>query len=67
MTPVRYSNAPGAEIEANVEAPVSVVWAVVTDIELPARFSSELQRVERLDGMTETVAGLKALAEAHPS
>lgn len=57
MAPVRYSDAPGAEIESNVEAPASVVWAMVTDIELPARFSSELQRVEWLDGVTGPAVG----------
>lgn len=35
----------------------STIWALVTDITLPARFSAELQDVEWLDGATEVKIG----------
>ena len=37
------------EVEALVAAPVSRVWALVTDVDLPARFSREFQGGEWLD------------------
>ncbi len=46
---MRYADGPTAEAEAVVDAPVERVWALVTDIELPAQFSGELQRAEWLD------------------
>ncbi|GIH69956.1 hypothetical protein Mth01_22090 [Sphaerimonospora thailandensis] len=38
------------ECEVHIEADPARVWELVTDIELPARFSPELQRVRWLDG-----------------
>ena len=35
----------------------AVIWALVTDIDLPARFSGELQSVEWLDGATAVEVG----------
>jgi uncharacterized protein YndB with AHSA1/START domain len=46
---MRYADGPSAEVEVEVDAPVERVWALVTDIELPARFSSELQGARWLD------------------
>lgn len=43
MQPVRYSDGPTVEVEVRVDAPAERVWALVTDIELPARFSEEFQ------------------------
>jgi uncharacterized protein YndB with AHSA1/START domain len=39
---VRYADGPTAEAEVVIDAPVERVWELVTDIDLPARFSSEL-------------------------
>ena len=36
-----------------IDAPADVVWALVSDIQLPARFSSEFRGAEWLDGATE--------------
>ncbi|MFD8702431.1 SRPBCC family protein [Kitasatospora sp. NPDC059648] len=47
---MRYADGPGAQCEVFVRAPVERVWALVTDIELPARLSPELQRVAWLGG-----------------
>ena len=46
---MRYADGPTAEVEVEVDAPVERVWALVTDIDLPARFSSELQAARWLD------------------
>jgi uncharacterized protein YndB with AHSA1/START domain len=47
---VKYADGPTTEVEAEVDAPVERVWALVTDIDLPARFSSEFQGARWLDG-----------------
>jgi Polyketide cyclase / dehydrase and lipid transport len=39
--PLGLVNEPGTWVEVDVGAPVDRVWAVVTDIDLPARFSDE--------------------------
>jgi uncharacterized protein YndB with AHSA1/START domain len=46
---VRYADGPTAEVEVEVDAPVERVWELVTDIDLPARFSSEFQGGRWLD------------------
>jgi len=38
---VKYADGPTVQVEMVVEAPVDVVWSLVTDISLPARFSTE--------------------------
>lgn len=43
---MRYADGPVAEVEVHVAAPPGQVWALVTDIELPARFSDEFQGAE---------------------
>jgi uncharacterized protein YndB with AHSA1/START domain len=46
---MRYADGPTVEVETVVHAPVDRVWALVSDIELPARFSSEFVGAEWLD------------------
>ena len=46
---VRYADGPTAEVETLVDAPPAVVWALVSDISTPVRFSGELQEVRRID------------------
>jgi uncharacterized protein YndB with AHSA1/START domain len=46
---VKYADGPSVEVDVLIDAPIERVWEVVTDIELPTRFSSELQSVEWLD------------------
>ena len=62
---MRYADGPGAQCEMFVQAPVERVWALVTDIELPARLSPELQRVAWLDGVAGPAVG--ARVEGHNS
>jgi hypothetical protein len=41
--PVRLADQPGTFVEVDVAAPVAVVWRLVTDLDVPARFSEEFQ------------------------
>ena len=40
-TPVKFSDGPGTVAEVDIDAPPDRVWPLVTDIQLPARFSEE--------------------------
>ncbi|WP_242613596.1 SRPBCC family protein [Herbihabitans rhizosphaerae] len=44
-------------MDIEIDASPSRVWPLVTDIELPTRFSPELKRVEWLDGATSAALG----------
>ncbi|MBQ1075410.1 SRPBCC family protein [Micromonospora sp. C31] len=46
---MRYVDGPAVECDLYLAAAPARVWELVTDIELPARFSSELRRVRWLD------------------
>src|SRR4051794_37882428 len=60
---MRYADGPSVECEVYVEAEPARLWKLVTDIELPARFSPELRRVRWLAGATRPVMG--ACFEGH--
>ena len=47
---MRYADGPSVEVEADIEAPPAAVWALVSDIGVPARFSTELQETRWIDG-----------------
>ena len=49
---MRYADGPTAHVDVYIDAPPPVVWALVTDITLPSRFSSELQAAEWIDETT---------------
>jgi uncharacterized protein YndB with AHSA1/START domain len=46
---MKYDDGPTAQAEVLIDAPLERVWALVTDIDLPARFSNELQGAEWVD------------------
>ncbi len=46
---MRYADGPEAEVSVDIAAPPSVVWDLVIDINLPARFSDEFTGAEWLD------------------
>jgi uncharacterized membrane protein len=46
---MRYGDGPGVEVEVGIDAPPSEVWALVSDITTPVRFSDELQEVQWID------------------
>ena len=56
---MRYADGPTTETEAVVAAPVDRIWPLVTDQEWLASVSSELQRVEWLDGATGAGPGVR--------
>jgi uncharacterized protein YndB with AHSA1/START domain len=46
---MKYADGPTVEVDVLVAAPVERVWALVTDIDLPARFSPEFRGATWLD------------------
>ena len=54
---MRYADGPSTEATIEIAAPPAVVWALVSDIQLPARFSSEFQGARWLDDERRTFAG----------
>jgi len=56
---LHYADCPTTEAEVIVAAPPSAIWPVVCDISMPAKFSSEFQGGEWLDGVTEPALGAR--------
>lgn len=54
---MRYRDQPTVEVEERVIGDPARIWELVTDIDLPARFSEELQSVEWLDGASGVEVG----------
>lgn len=46
---MKYAEGPTTEVDVFVDAPPERVWALVSDITVPARFSAELQSAEWID------------------
>jgi hypothetical protein len=46
---MRYQEGPTAEVDVLIDAPVEKVWALVTDINVPARFSDEFRGARWID------------------
>jgi uncharacterized protein YndB with AHSA1/START domain len=46
---VKYADGPSTEVEVVIAAPPARVWELVSDINLPARFSPEFQGAEWID------------------
>ena len=46
---VKYADAPQASAEVSIDATPESVWALVTDISLPAQFSPEFQGADWID------------------
>ena len=53
---LRYVDGPSTEVRIDIAAPPER-WTLVTDLELPARFSNEFQGAELLDGATVLASG----------
>ena len=45
----RFADGPVVEVSVSIDAPVDVVWDLVTDINIAARFQDEFQEAEWLD------------------
>jgi nitroreductase len=48
--PARLADGPGVTVEVDVDAPLETVWQLVSDINVPANFSSELLGAEWIAG-----------------
>jgi uncharacterized protein YndB with AHSA1/START domain len=62
---LRYSDCPAVEVDLMIAAPPQAVWALVSDIQLPARFSSELAAAEWLDGANGPSHGARFVGHNH--
>jgi hypothetical protein len=64
----RYADGPTAEVDVHVEASPAQLWPLVTDIDLPARFSSEFCGGRWLDGAEGPAVGARfAGRNRHPA
>lgn len=64
----RYADRPSTEADIVIDAPAAVVWDLVTDINLPARYSNEFKGAEWLDGATRVEVGARFRGtNAHPA
>ncbi len=62
---LRYSDCPTTQADVLIAAPPTVVWALVCDIQLPARFSSEFDGGEWLDGASAPAPGARFTGRNH--
>jgi len=60
---VRYADGPTVEVTRRIAAPADDVWLLVSDINLPARFSSEFAGAEWIGGAQGVALG--ACFEGH--
>jgi uncharacterized protein YndB with AHSA1/START domain len=64
---MRYADGPSVDVEVRIDAPPSRVWELVSDIDLPARFSEEFQGAEWLDGATPALGARFRGTNRHPA
>jgi Polyketide cyclase / dehydrase and lipid transport len=57
---MRYIDGPTTEAQAIIDAPAEIVWALITDINLPAKFSSEFQGADWIDAKTHATPAVGA-------
>jgi uncharacterized protein YndB with AHSA1/START domain len=62
---LRHRDCPTAQAEVLVAAAPTDVWALVCDIQLPARFSSEFDGGEWLDGASSPALGARFRGRNH--
>lgn len=62
---LRYADGPSTSASTEIAAPPSTVWALVRDIDLPARFSPEFQGADWLDGAEEATVGARFVGRNH--
>jgi hypothetical protein len=65
QTELRYRDCPTTQAEVTVAAAPPVVWALVCDIQLPARFSPEFNGAQWLDGASSPVPGARFIGHNH--
>jgi uncharacterized protein YndB with AHSA1/START domain len=65
---VRYADGPTTEADVLIDAPVERVWSLISDINVPARFSSELIEAQWLDEAAEPAVGARFAGRSfHPA
>lgn len=64
---MRLADGPTTEVEVLVDAPLATVWALVTDVALPARFSAELQEARWLDATGPALGAHFVGRNRHPA
>lgn len=65
---LRYQDRPSVEVEIVIDAAPEDVFALVTDIEVPARFSSEFRGAEWIEGATGPEVGARFVGRnEHPA
>jgi hypothetical protein len=64
---MKYADGPTTEVEVHVDAPAERVWALASDINVPARFSAELQEARWLDGDGPVVGARFKGRNHHPA
>lgn len=55
--PPKLADGPGTVVEVDIDAPIATVWDLVTDINLPARFSAEFLGAEWTPNCTGPALG----------
>lgn len=55
----KYSECPTTSASVEIDGTIDAVWRLVADISLPTRWSSEVQRTDWLDGVTEASLGAR--------
>lgn len=56
---MKYADGPSVEVQTEIAAPIETVWALISDIEIPARFSEEVLGVEWDDPGAEATVGAR--------
>jgi hypothetical protein len=65
---VKYADGPTTYVDILIDAPVERVWSLITDISVPARFSSELIEARWCDEVTEPAVGARFVGRScHPA
>ncbi len=54
---MKYHQQPGTGVSVHVDAAPEAVWAIVSDINLPARYDTELQKAEWIEPATGPAPG----------
>jgi uncharacterized protein YndB with AHSA1/START domain len=62
---MRYADGPETEVQVHVNAPVARVWELISDVDLPGRFSEEFQGAEWLDGAAGPAVGVRFKGRNH--
>ncbi len=55
----KYADCPTTSVSTEINGSVADVWALVGDVEMPVRFSTEVQGVDWLDGATGPALGAR--------